>query len=125
MTPSDFNADERIALMGLLKLTVGADNKMSDGESDELLRIADEIGRAEFIEARKDAQEQLNSVDEIKSALKAIARPEAQRLMYRCALDVARPDEVVDDEAEVLRWVAKAWGLTVDPATFQLVDDPK
>ena len=122
MNISELSAEERVALMGLLKLTVSADHEMSPGESNELLRIADEMGRPNFIEARKDAQDQFKSLDDIKAALAAVTRVEARNQIYRAALEVAKPDDIVEDEAFILRWVAETWGLSVDPKTFALLD---
>ncbi|MCA9668322.1 MAG: hypothetical protein KC503_22170 [Myxococcales bacterium] len=119
MDAKDLTADERVALMGLLKLTVSADSTMSAEESQALLKIADAMGRAEFIEARKRAEAEITNFEAIKKAVKAVQRPEAQRLIYNLAVDVAEPDEIVETEADVLRWAAEAWGFEVDDETLR------
>jgi enolase len=115
MDAHELNEQERLALMGLLRLTISADVTLSQGESQQLKRIAADMGQDAFREARDTAKGRLQTRSDVEQALRAVERSAARSLIYRYALDAARSDELIAAELEVLRWVAELWALTVDP----------
>jgi hypothetical protein len=58
MDAHELNEQERLALMGLLRLTISADVTLSQGESQQLKRIAADMGQDAFREGARYSQGQ-------------------------------------------------------------------
>lgn len=113
MKASDLNSEEKLALMGLLKLTISADLTLSPQEAAQLRRIADDMGQEAFRQARDIAKDKLTARSDIERAVRAVERPEAQRLIYGYAYEAACSDQLIPAELDVLHWAARVWSLEV------------
>ena len=111
MDVNELNEDERVALVGLLKLMIQADKVMSDEEGRELNRVAEQMGPEMWNEAKRVAMKTLRSKKDIRRQAEKVERPEARAMIYDLVFDMALPGSVVDSEREELDWLVKLWGL--------------
>ncbi len=111
MRITDLNKEERLALIGWSKLIIRADKEFSDEEADELKKLAQEMGTALFKEAVAEAKETLKTIDDLKALAEKITSQEARELIFSVLYDIAVPGTIVDEEAKVLQWLAKTWGV--------------
>ena len=113
MELSELNADERTALVGLVKTIVMSDGNVSEDELEEVEQIVAGIGE-EVYEASLDAFES-RFLDEasFKKFLAGITRPEARDLIYGTILEAASADAIEVRESELLDWLAKTWNIEV------------
>ena len=106
------NETERVALMGLLKLVIQADEKLSPEEVAELNRMAAEMGTAKWEAAKAAAMEQFKEKNDIRVFLEsAVERAAARELMYALAKQMAGADETDRMEESVIRWLARIWNI--------------
>ena len=111
MEINELNRDERVALLGLLKLMIQADREMSAEEGQELNRIAAQMGPEVWKETKKEAMEQLRSADDIRQQAGRVTRQPARELIYDLVFDMALPGAVVDEEKKELDWLVQLWEL--------------
>ena len=111
MEIGELNRDERVALMGLLKLMIQADSEMSDEEGRELNRIAAMMGPELWKETKKAAMESLKNADDIRQQASRVTRPAARQLIYDLVFDMALPGSVVDSEKQELDWLVELWEI--------------
>lgn len=111
MQLSDLNKDERLALVGFVKVIIQADKEFSEQEAEELKKVAGAIGIPEFKETVKQAKEQFKKVADLKEFARKIERQPARELIFSCIYDVALPGDIVPEEAKVLSWLSKLWKI--------------
>ncbi len=111
MDVKELQKDERIALLGLLKLMIQADKEMSNEEGRELNRVAEVMGPDLWKATKQEAMETLRTVEDIRRQAEKVERAEARELIYELVFDMALPGSVVDSEREELDWLVKLWGI--------------
>ncbi len=111
MKLTELTNDERLALVGFLKIIIQADKDFSDEEAAELNKVAKEMGVPEFKEAVAQAKKMFVKVADIKEYALKIERQPARNLIFNILHEVALPGEIVPEEAMVLEWLAKKWDI--------------
>lgn len=114
MDPNQLTRPERMALVGLLKLIIQADEEFSKEEGKELNRIAERLGWEAWNESKQQAMAEFRSLDDVKAFAKTITRQPARELIYDMLLDVALPGSVVPQEKQALDWLAELWEIHGD-----------
>lgn len=106
------NEHERLALMGLLKMVIQADQKVSPEELVELNKLAAEMGQQKWDEAKAQAAAQFKDLNQIRVFLETgVEREAARALLYDLAKQMAGADEEAPLEESVLRWLARIWNI--------------
>ena len=106
------NENERLALMGLLKMVIQADQKVSPEELGELNKLAAEMGQEKWDAAKQQAMAQFKDLNEIRVFLEAgVERTAAKELLYDLAKQMAGADETAQIEESVIRWLARIWNI--------------
>ena len=111
MEIGELKTDERIALMGLLKLIIQADRALSDEEGRELNRVAAAMGPALWKETKKAAMERLKTAADIRQQAGLVTRQPARQLIYDLVFEMALPGSVVDTEKQELDWLVELWAI--------------
>ncbi len=111
MEINELNGDERLALLGLLKLMIQADKEMSDAEGKELNRVAAQMGPELWQETKKAAMVKLRSRKDIREQAERVTRQPARELIYDLVFDMALPGAVVESEKKELDWLAELWEI--------------
>lgn len=114
----DLDENEELALIALAKLVVRADHDFSAEEAAQLQRVADRLGKERFSKATARAQKAFKKSSDVQAFALTIERIAARVLIYELLYEVALAGDIVVDEARVLRWLAKSWGLKVDSETL-------
>lgn len=112
MELQDLNEEERVALAALVVQVIGADRGKSPEEMQEFREIGDEMGKAAFDQAFKEALRR--GANERSVALElatAVERPKVRELIHTVLVDLAAADFVSEDERELIRTVAASWGI--------------
>ncbi len=112
MELTELTPEERVALVGLLEVIVGADRNPSDEEAEQLDRIIAAMGEDAYRRAAEDVDRRFHDEKELRVLLQTIERPEARELIYETAVEAALPDSIESHVSELLGWLAQAWGLT-------------
>jgi uncharacterized tellurite resistance protein B-like protein len=110
----DLTLEERIALVALLDLVVAADRDHTDDEAEAVRALIARVGEESYQEAVDAHDERFGDDDgDLRAFLESLGRQEARETIYEAVLEVAMPDAIGPSEAELLDWLAKAWGVTV------------
>jgi hypothetical protein len=115
----DLNADERVALVGLLKLVVVSNGNVSEDELEEVQQVADAFGEEAYEGALDAFEARFLDEQSFQTFLRTIGRQEARDLIYGTVLQAAAADAIEGQESEILSWLAEAWNIQV-----QVVDAP-
>jgi cobalamin biosynthesis Mg chelatase CobN len=115
MQLSDLTPEEQIALVALLRLTIGSDAQVSEDERAEIQRVVEAIGGESYRRAVEAADTRFADEQELRRWLPTISRPAARELIFETVLESALPGVVDKRENSVLTWLARAWGLKVHP----------
>ncbi len=113
MELSELTADERLALVGLLKAVIQADKTYSKEESIELRKVALKVGEELFNDTVMVARERFKSLAAIKAHAETIKRQPARELIMKTLYEMAVPDELSAEEKALLEWLGKQWGVEV------------
>lgn len=112
MNLDELEADERIALVGLVLAMVDADTTKSDEEMREFREIAAELGRREFDEAFRVAKAKFHNFDDALAFAKAnVARPDAREILFTVLVDLAAADFIAPEEQALIDATAAAFGI--------------
>lgn len=115
MKLSDLTKEERVVLIGLLKVVVQADKKFTPEELEELNKIADLMGAEKWQDAMAVAQGQFMTKDDMRAAAKFVERQPARELIFKTLCAMAGADVVAFKEEEELAWLARLWQIEEMP----------
>jgi len=113
MEIEDLNADERLALVGLVKAVVLADGRVSDEEVDEVKDIVDDIGEETYRDLLTAFEARFGDEASFRRFLQTIVRQDARDLIYGTILEGAAADAIEGGESELLTWLAGAWSIEI------------
>jgi len=113
MELTDLNADERTALVGLVKAVVLADHHVSEDELDEVQEIVDAFGADTYRTYLDSFDARFPDEESFKKFLKTITRQDARDLIYGTILAGAAADAIEGGESELLSWLADTWNVQV------------
>lgn len=108
---SELTREEDLALIGLLKAVIQADKKLSFEESEELNRVAGLMGSDRFHERVTEAKQIFQTLASIKDHARKVERQPARQLIFNMLLEMAKRDEVIPEEEELLGWLSDLWGV--------------
>lgn len=109
----DLTEDERIALVALLELVVGADGYATDGEAKQIGAVVRALGKKAYQDAAEEADRRFQDTEALRRFLRTITRQEARELIYEAVLEAALADVPVRPEREILDWLARIWDIKV------------
>ena len=113
MEISELNADERLALVGLVKTVIFSDGKVSDDEVQEVDDIVDALGEESYQKCLDTFDERFPDEASFQKFLATIDRSDAQELIYGTILTGAAADAIEGQESELLSWLSKTWNIEV------------
>jgi hypothetical protein len=119
MELTDLNAEERLALVALVRTAALADHAVSEQEEEALADLVDAFGEDAYREAFEAADNRFGNQVELESFLRSISRQEARELIYGTVLDLTMADAITGAELPLLRWLAGAWNVE---STFEPPD---
>jgi hypothetical protein len=111
MELSELNADERLALVGLIKDVVVSAGRPSEEEIEEVEEVVDTFGEDAYQKTLDAVEARFSDEEAFKSFLLTIRRQEARDLIYGTILQGAASDAIEGHESELLAWLATAWSI--------------
>ncbi len=111
MRLADLTDEELLAMVGLAKLVVRADNELSDDEVSALRALAVDVGDVRWQQALADATRRFRTRSDAMFYAKNVARAEAQQVIYEAMVKLSESDAVVPEEQRILDWLADLWEL--------------
>jgi hypothetical protein len=109
MTLAELEHHETVVLLALLGVVARMDGQASSDEVELIARIGAEIDPASF-EATAAEAARLEGA-QLRAAVDGVTRPEAREVIYELLYDMAIKETIDEHEAELLDWLADAWGL--------------
>ncbi len=107
MDPKELTHDERLALVGLLKMVVWADKSVSEGEQKVLDSVASKVGTTEWAKAVHEATTSFRSRQAVVDFVAEITRQPARQWIFAALVSAAEADHVDPAEGKVLNWLAE------------------
>jgi len=115
---TNLNSDEKLALVALLKRLVSEDGAVSEEEVDAIGAVSASLGAEEYRRIIDEADARLQGDAEMRAFLESITRQEARETIYGLAFEAAASEALQGPEAEMLDWLAEAWGIEI-----KIIDD--
>lgn len=103
--------EEQLALVGLAKIVVRADQEVSAEESDTLLEWANTLGHPVWTGLIREASERFTNRQIVLDHARTIERQEARNLIYGLLYRMAHSDSLVTAEARILNEVSEMWEI--------------
>lgn len=101
------NAEEKIALAGILKWIVSADHSDSLTGMKEFFK---EKSWGDFDKIYDEMDERFDELDDLKDFLENIENKDAQDIILKIAKDIMISDVLITrDEKEILRFLEEIW----------------
>jgi hypothetical protein len=113
MELGELDADERIALVGLVKAVLMADGRVSEEEHDEVALLVDAFGEAGYRTALDAFESRFPDEGSFRQFLAGLIRQDARELIYGTILEGASADAIAGQESELLAWLGRVWGIEV------------
>lgn len=111
MDITDLTVEEDLALVGLLREIIQADDEYTAEERASIRTLRGQLGADRFDRAIEVAKERFRSRADVKAHAKTIERQEARRLIYTVLEEVAKSDGLDKSEEKPLAWLASWWNL--------------
>jgi len=110
---SGLSADEKLALVALLKRFVNEDGEVSEEEVDAIGAVSAALGPDEYRRLVDEADARLAGDAEMRAFLESITRQEARETIYEIAFEAAAGEALQALEADILDWLAEAWAIEI------------
>lgn len=108
---TDLTESEELALLGLLKAVIQVDKKLGPEEHQELTTVANKLGMKRFQKGVEKARDTFKTLAQIKAHALTVERQPARQLIFNVLLEMAKQDELLPEEQNLLGWLAEKWGV--------------
>jgi hypothetical protein len=116
MELEDLNADERTALVGLMKLVVMSDGEVAEDEVEHVEELVDVFGQEGYEAALETFEKRFADEPSFRKFLAGIERQEARELIFGTVLEGADEGAIEGTEASLLDWLSKLWNVKIEIA---------
>jgi uncharacterized tellurite resistance protein B-like protein len=113
MNIEELNADERLALVALVKAVILADGHVSTEEVEELEEVVDALGEPAYQALLTEAERRFKTEKSMKDFLKTIKGDDAREVILGTVMELALSDAVDGSESELLDWLAETWEIEI------------
>ena len=113
MEIGELSHEEQVALVGLLEAVTISDGTVSEGEQQEIGRVAAALGDDTYRELLDEAENRFTDWPALRACLAAIDNPQARELIYGTVMDEALVEANSETHAR-LRWLADTWDIDVE-----------
>ena len=116
MELGDLNADERTALVGLMKQTVMSDGNVSEDELEYVEELVDAFGEDGYQSTLDAFEKRFSDAEGFKKFLATVGagRQDARELIFGTVLEAAGVEAIEGAEAELLDWLGKTWDIKIE-----------
>jgi hypothetical protein len=114
MELEDLNQDERLALVGLMKLTVMSDGNVSEDELEYVEELVDAFGEDGYQQLLDAFEKRFADAETFRTFLQTITRQDARELIFGTVLEAAGVEAIEGPEADLLDWLTKTWNIKIE-----------
>ena len=114
MELSDFNQDERTALVGLMKFVVMSDGHVSEEEVEQVQEVVEAFGEDDYERTLAAFEKRFLDEEGFRAFLRTIGRQDARELVFGTVLEAAGVEAIEGHESDLLDWLAKVWNVTIE-----------
>ncbi len=116
MELADLNADERTALVGLMKQTVLSDGNVSEEELEYVEDLVEAFGDDGYQRTLDAFEKRFSDAESFKKFLVSVGagRQDARELIFGTVLETAGVEAIEGAEAELLDWLGKTWDIKIE-----------
>ena len=111
MDITELTEDETLAMIALLREVVKADGDYSMEEQAAVREIRQTLGAERFDATIERVKNELPDRAAVKAHAKTVSRQAARWAIWELLVDVARADEITEEEEKPLVWLASWWKL--------------
>lgn len=112
----DLNEDERVALVGLMKLVVMSDGEVSEDELEHVEVLANAFREDGYQAALDRFERQFRDEAEFRRFLQQIRRQDARDLIFGTILESAGEGALDSNETSLLDWLSRTWNVKIEIA---------
>ena len=115
MEVKDLSHDEKVGLIGLVEAVAIADGDVSEGEGDEIGRLASEFGEAQYQSLLDEAEERFPDWDSLSEYLATIKKQETRELIYGTVIEEAMVEpSLAKASSQIWDWLDQAWDIKME-----------
>lgn len=118
----DLTASERVTLVALAHFCVLADDTLSAGEEGVLDDLVERLGEEQYQAAASVARARIRDFVALRAAVAEVTDRAARELIYGTLIELAIPDSINNNEAQLLELLEAQWGITAEPTSFPIHD---
>lgn len=108
---NELTPEEDLALVGLIKAVIQADLQLTPEENKHLDLLAALMGRERFELRVSEARQRFITLSDIKQFAGLIQRQDARQYIFNLVYEMAKQDELLAAEEDLLAWLAERWNL--------------
>ncbi len=112
----DLNADERTALVGLMKVVVLSDGNVSEDEIEHVEMLVDAFGAEDYERTLAAFEQRFADLEAFRAFLRGITRQDACELIFATILESACEGALEGAEVEMLDWLSSTWNVKIEIA---------
>jgi hypothetical protein len=116
MELSELSPDERIALVGLMKLVVMSDGDVSEEELEHVEVLVSAFGEDGYEAALDAFESRFSDETSFREFLTTIRRQEPRDIIFGTVLESAGEGAIEGAEAELLDWLSTTWNVRIEIA---------
>ena len=116
----DLTASERVTLIALAHFCVLADDTLSVDEESVLGDLVERMGVEQYQAAASVARARISDFAALRAAVAGVTERAARELIYGTLLELAIPDSINNNEAQLLELLEAEWGITTEPTNFPI-----
>ena len=112
MTISDFSHEQKLALVGLMEAVVMANVTVTEGEQQQIGKVADALGDEQYRLLLEEVEKRFTDMDSLKLFLETVQDTDARELIFGTVWEDAMADPAMTElESDLLNWLAETWHI--------------
>ena len=117
MELADLNDDERVALVGLMKMVVLSDGEVADDELEHVEELVSAFGEEGYEDALDRFEDDFADEPAFRKFLEQkVPRQDARDLIFGTILSSAEEGSLDDKESRLLDWLSATWNVKIEIA---------
>ena len=112
----DLNEDQRVALVGLMKLVVMSDGEVSEDEIEHVEMLVSAFGEDGYEAALDRFESQFHDEDTFRRFLQQLRGQEARDLIFGTILESADEGALDRNETSLIDWLSAEWNVKIEIA---------
>ena len=110
----DLNPEERLALVGLMKVVVMSDGNVSEDELEHVEALVAAFGADDYERTLEAFDKSFADEAAFRKFLTGISRQDARELIFATVLEGAAEGAIEGGEMEMLDWLSSQWNVKIE-----------